>query len=63
MRVSMATFGRQATTVLTTSLRTACLLSLAEVEELSYDEYLSTLSTTARSAPCSPWSRCRGGHC
>jgi flagellar motor switch protein FliM len=43
MRVSMATFGRQATTVLTTSLRTACLLSLAEVEELSYDEYLSTL--------------------
>ena len=43
MRVSMTTFGRQATTVLTTGLRVACQLTLSEVEELSYDEYLTGL--------------------
>lgn len=43
LRVSMQTFGRQATTVLTTSLRVVCQLGNARIEELSYDEYLSGL--------------------
>lgn len=44
LRVAMATFARQATTVLTTSLRAVCLLSATTIEELSYDEYLSGLA-------------------
>lgn len=39
----MQTFGRQATTVLTTSLRAVSVLSLVQVEEMSYDEFLSGL--------------------
>lgn len=39
----MATFGRQSTTVLTTALRAVCTLTLAQIEELSYDEYLTGL--------------------
>jgi flagellar motor switch protein FliM len=43
LRVAMQTFGRQATTVLTTGLRALSLLSLVQVEEMSYDEYLTGL--------------------
>jgi flagellar motor switch protein FliM len=43
LRVAMQTFGRQATTVLTTGLRVVCLLGNPRIEELSYDEYLSGL--------------------
>jgi flagellar motor switch protein FliM len=37
----MQTFGRQATTVLTTGLRALCLMSLTRIDEMSYDEFLS----------------------
>jgi flagellar motor switch protein FliM len=50
LRVAMATFGRQATTVLTTSLRAVCLLNPAVLEELSYDEFLSGVCETSVSA-------------
>lgn len=43
LKVAVATFSRQATTVLTTGLRTVSLLSLSQIEELSYDEYLTGL--------------------
>ena len=43
LKVAMQTFGRQATTVMTTSLRAVSVLSLIQVEEMSYDEYLSGL--------------------
>ena len=41
LKVAMSTFGRQTTTVLTTSLRAVSSLSLTQIEELSYDEYLT----------------------
>jgi flagellar motor switch protein FliM len=43
LKVSMSTFGRLATTVLTTSLRAVSQLSLSEIEELSYDEYVTDM--------------------
>ncbi len=43
LKVAMETFGRQTTTVLTTSLRTVCQVSDARLEELSYDEYLNSV--------------------
>ena len=50
LKVAFQTFGRQSTTVLTTSLRAICLLSLHTLEELSYDEYLSGVSEASVSA-------------
>jgi len=44
LRVAMSTFARQATTVLTTTLRTVCQLSATQLEELSYDQYLISLN-------------------
>jgi flagellar motor switch protein FliM len=41
LRVAMQTWSRQATTLLTTSLRVVCQLGNAQIEELSYDEYLT----------------------
>jgi len=41
LRVAMQTWSRQTTTLLTTSLRVVCSLGNAQIEELSYDEYLS----------------------
>jgi flagellar motor switch protein FliM len=57
LRVAMQTFGRQATTVLTTSLRVVCQLGNPRIEELSYDEYLSGLPEQAVCAVLSldPW--------
>jgi flagellar motor switch protein FliM len=43
LRVAMQTFTRQATTVLTTSLRTLCSVSSVSLDEMSYDEYLTSL--------------------
>jgi flagellar motor switch protein FliM len=43
LRVAMQTFGRQATTVLTTGLRALSLMSLTRVDEMSYDEFLTGL--------------------
>jgi flagellar motor switch protein FliM len=43
LKVAMQTFGRQATTQLTTGLRALSVLSLIQVDEMSYDEYLSGL--------------------
>jgi flagellar motor switch protein FliM len=39
----MQTFARQATTVLTTSLRAVCAVSSSSLDEMSYDEYLTSL--------------------
>lgn len=41
LRVAMQTWSRQATTLLTTSLRVVCQLSNAQIEELSYDEFVA----------------------
>jgi flagellar motor switch protein FliM len=50
LKVAMQTFGRQATTVLTTGLRALSVLSLVQVDEMSYDEYLSGLPEASVSA-------------
>jgi len=50
LKVAMQTFGRQATTVLTTGLRALSVLSLVQVDEMSYDEYLSGLAEASVSA-------------
>jgi flagellar motor switch protein FliM len=57
LRVAMQTFSRQATTVLTTSLRVVCQLGNARIEELSYDEYLSGLpeQTVCAVLSMDPW--------
>lgn len=57
LRVAMQTFSRQATTVLTTSLRVVCQLGNPRIEELSYDEYLSGLPEQSVCAVLSldPW--------
>jgi flagellar motor switch protein FliM len=44
LRVSMQTFARQAATLLTTSLRVVCQVSSTQLEELSYDEYLTSVA-------------------
>lgn len=41
LRVAMQTWSRQATTLLTTSLRVVCQLANAQIEELSYDEFVA----------------------
>jgi flagellar motor switch protein FliM len=58
LRIAMETFGRQSSTVLTTSLRVVCTLGTPVIEELSYDEYLSTLPEPAVCAVVGlePWS-------
>jgi flagellar motor switch protein FliM len=43
IRMAMQTFSRQATTVLTTTLRVVSSLGGVRIEELSYDEFLSSL--------------------
>jgi flagellar motor switch protein FliM len=50
LKVAMQTFGRQATTQLTTGLRALSVLSLVQVDEMSYDEYLSGLPEGSVSA-------------
>jgi flagellar motor switch protein FliM len=57
LRVAMQTFSRQATTVLTTSLRVVCQLGNARIEELSYDEDLSGLpeQTVCAVLSMDPW--------
>jgi flagellar motor switch protein FliM len=57
LRVAMHTFGRQTSTVLTTGLRVVCQLANARIEELSYDEYLSSLgeATVSLILSLDPW--------
>jgi flagellar motor switch protein FliM len=58
LRIAMDSFGRQSSTVLTTSLRVGCTLGSPVIEELSYDEYLSALpeSTVCAVVGLEPWS-------
>jgi flagellar motor switch protein FliM len=58
LRIAMQTFGRQASTVLTTSLRVVCTLGSPVLEELSYDEYLSGLPdhTVCAVVALEPWA-------
>jgi len=57
LRVAMQTFARQSTTVLTTSLRAVCQLGGPQIEELSYDEFLSSMKDHSVCAVLSlePW--------
>jgi flagellar motor switch protein FliM len=57
LRVAMQTFARQTSTLLTTSLRVVCLFGGVQIEELSYDEYLSGLAENTMSAVVTlePW--------
>jgi flagellar motor switch protein FliM len=43
LQIANETFARQFTTILTTTLRAACQVSLISVEQLSYDEYVGSL--------------------
>jgi flagellar motor switch protein FliM len=54
----MQTFGRQSSTVLTTSLRIVCTLGSPVIEELSYDEYLTGLpdQTVCAVVTLEPWA-------
>ena len=58
LRVAMQTFGRQATTVLTTSLRVVCSLGHPVIEELSYDEFLTGIPDQSLCAVVTlePWN-------
>ncbi|MBK7622130.1 MAG: flagellar motor switch protein FliM [Kineosporiaceae bacterium] len=58
LRVAMQTFGRQSTTVLTTSLRAVCQIGAPQIEELSYDEFLSSMKDHSVCAVLNlePWS-------
>jgi flagellar motor switch protein FliM len=58
LRFAMQTFGRQSSTVLTTSLRVVCTLGSPVIEELSYDEYLTGLPEQAVCAVVTlePWA-------
>lgn len=57
LRVAMQTFARQTTTVLTTSLRAVCQVGNPQIEELSYDEFLTGLHENSVSAVLTmePW--------
>jgi flagellar motor switch protein FliM len=58
LRIAMQTFGRQSSTVLTTSLRVVCALGSPVIEELSYDEYLTGLpdQTVCAVVTLEPWA-------
>jgi flagellar motor switch protein FliM len=43
LQIALEAFGRQATTVLTSLLRTGARLELAGIEQYSYDDYVATL--------------------
>jgi flagellar motor switch protein FliM len=45
LQIAYETFARQFSTLLTTSLRVVSLVSLAAVEQLTYDEYVSSLQS------------------
>ncbi len=45
LQVANETFARQATTILTTSLRATSSMTLLSVEQRTYDEYISSLAT------------------
>ena len=57
LRVAMQTFGRQSTTVLTTTLRAVSQIGPPQIEELSYDEFVSGLPEQTVSAVLTlePW--------
>ncbi|MGH3497803.1 MAG: flagellar motor switch protein FliM [Nocardioidaceae bacterium] len=44
LQIAMETFSRQATTVLTSTLRAVCQVGLANVEQLTYTEYVQSLA-------------------
>jgi flagellar motor switch protein FliM len=58
LRVAMQTFGRQSSTVLTTSLRVVSTVGPPVIEEFSYDEYLTGLPDQAVCAVIAlePWA-------
>ena len=58
LRVAMQTFGRQSSTVLTTSLRVVSTVGTPAIEEFSYDEYLTGLPEQAVCAVLAlePWA-------
>lgn len=57
LKISMQTFVRQTTTLLTTTLRVVCQLGQPRIEELSYDEFLGDIGDNTVCAVLSfePW--------
>lgn len=47
LQLAFETFGRQATTVMTSALRAVCQVNLASVEQLTYNEYIEMLNAAA----------------
>jgi flagellar motor switch protein FliM len=48
LQIAFETFGRQATTVMTSALRAVCQVNLGSVEQLTYNEYVELLSDPSR---------------
>jgi flagellar motor switch protein FliM len=48
LQIAFETFGRQATTVMTSALRAVCQVNLVSVEQLTYNEYVELLSDPSR---------------
>lgn len=58
LKVAMQTFARQTSTLMTTTLRVITSVTAARLEELSYDEYLSTIAadqTVCAILTMDPW--------
>jgi flagellar motor switch protein FliM len=51
LQMAYETFARRLTTVLTGGLRQVCVVSLAEISQLTYDDYISGLSTPTLMVP------------
>ena len=48
LQIAFETFGRQATTVMTSALRAVCQLNPVSIEQLTYNEYVELLNENAR---------------
>jgi len=53
LQLAYETFARRLTTVLTSGLREVCLVTVTDITQLSYDEYVGTLSTPTLMVPMS----------
>lgn len=54
LQLAFETFGRQATTVMTSTLRAVCQVNLVSVEQLTYNEYVDMISTAGGSGQGRP---------
>lgn len=54
LQLAFETFGRQATTVMTSALRAVCQVNLVSVEQLTYNEYVDMISVADNSGQVRP---------